>query len=93
MWVCDNSAACINHFAAHQDIGDLLCKTKYGPVVGLGHIVQYRKTDDDKSVGHHECTLCNLFFDEISIFWHVLSFVHKENFYVSCLFILIWRKK
>ncbi|KAJ6224407.1 hypothetical protein RDWZM_002952 [Blomia tropicalis] len=84
--ICDQKLPSLDfvnqHIAErHNEPIDLLLKTANKPVVGLDSIIEYR--NDKNEIIQYECTLCKLFFLKHVIFWHVISYPHKEKFFNS----------
>lgn len=62
----------------------MLRNTPCQPVVGLDLIVENR--NDNNDIVEYECSICSVFLHQKMIFWHVISFPHKEQFFV-CFFV------
>lgn len=58
----------------------LLRRTRIKPIVGIDQIEEYR--DNENKMVEYKCNLCDLFYAPKYIFWHIISFDHKENFFV-----------
>ncbi|XP_027199993.2 uncharacterized protein LOC113794102 [Dermatophagoides pteronyssinus] len=63
----------------HKDIGQLLRRTRIKPIVGMDQIEEY-KDNEDKAV-EYKCNLCDLIYSPKYIFWHIISYDHKEKFF------------
>ncbi|KAH7640382.1 hypothetical protein HUG17_7849 [Dermatophagoides farinae] len=63
----------------HDDMCQLLRRTRIKPIVGIDQIEEYR--DNENKMVEYKCNLCDLFYAPKYIFWHIISFDHKENFF------------
>jgi len=64
---------------AHKEPLELLRNTTRKPVVGVDLIIEYR--NDKGDIIEYECNLCCLSFNKQTVFWHVISYPHKERFF------------
>ncbi|OTF76162.1 hypothetical protein BLA29_001226 [Euroglyphus maynei] len=82
--ICDKKLSNWNTVNAHisndhNDIGQLLRRTRIKPIVGIDQIEEYR--DDENKAVEYKCNLCDLIYSPKYIFWHIISYDHKENFF------------